>query len=57
MTEPTVSPPGPAEDVAPRTAAIDGKVIAPVGTVDSTAAAGLELQVKNEKRKRKGGEK
>jgi ABC-type dipeptide/oligopeptide/nickel transport system permease subunit len=48
MTEPTVSPPGPAEDVAPRTAAIDGKVIAPVGTVESTAAAGLELQVRSQ---------
>jgi ABC-type dipeptide/oligopeptide/nickel transport system permease subunit len=48
MTEPTVSPPGPAEDVAPRTAAIDGKVIAPVGAVESTAAAGLELQVRSQ---------
>jgi ABC-type dipeptide/oligopeptide/nickel transport system permease subunit len=49
MTEPTVSPPGHAEDVAPRSAAIEGgEIIAPVGVVESTAAAGLELQVRSQ---------
>jgi peptide/nickel transport system permease protein len=49
MTEPTITPPGHAEDVAPRSAAIEaGEVIAPVGGVESTAAAGLDLQVRSQ---------
>lgn len=47
MTEPTTSPPGSTE-VAPRSQAIDGEVLAPVGPVDATVAAGLELKARSQ---------
>src|SRR5207302_1813827 len=47
MTEPLIPQP-PAEDVAPPSQAIDGEVLAPIGTVESTAAAGLDLKVRSQ---------
>jgi peptide/nickel transport system permease protein len=47
MSEPTITPPGSAQ-VAPQTQTIDGEPLAPVGAVDSTVAAGLELKVRSQ---------
>ncbi len=47
MTEPTVSTPGSA-DVAPATQTIDGEPLAPVGNIDTTTAAGLELKARSQ---------
>jgi peptide/nickel transport system permease protein len=48
MTEPTVEPFDPPEQVAPKEQAIDGMVPAPSGLFDSTVEAGLEFKARSQ---------
>jgi peptide/nickel transport system permease protein len=48
MTEPTVSHPGEAAEVAPPTTTVEGEPLAPVGDVAATFEAGLELKVRSQ---------
>jgi peptide/nickel transport system permease protein len=48
MTEPTVEPFDPPEQVAPKEQTIDGMVPAPAGLFDSTVEAGLEFKARSQ---------
>ena len=48
MTEPRTEPLRPSDSVAPVTQAVDGVVPAPVGLLDATVAAGLEVKVRSQ---------
>src|SRR3954449_12405777 len=48
MTEPTVRPLDPSEQVAPKEQALDGMVTAPAGLFDSAIEAGLEFKARSQ---------